>query len=122
MSNSRRMQEMEFELALLGVLEDLYELNIRVEGDPLNRRKNGYATLRFDYHYPNGNQGDVKVDVSIEGVANATFSFAADFDDSASVYRAADDCEELALAIREYLGDGPELDLFDQEFQRRWDD
>jgi len=116
------MQEMEFELALLGVLEDLYELNIRVDGDPLNRRKNGYATLIFDYHYPNGNQGDVKIDVSIEGVANATFSFAADFDDSASVYRAADDCEELALTLREFLGDEPSVDLLDEEFGRRWDD
>jgi hypothetical protein len=38
------------------------------------------------------------------------------------VYRAADDCEELALAIREYLGDEPSLDLLDHDFDRRWDD
>ncbi len=122
MSSSRRMQQMEFELALLGVLEDLYDLNIRVEGDPLNRRRNGYATLIFDYDYPNGHPGDVKIVVSIAGVANASFSFAADLNDSENLFHAVDDCEELALTIREYLGDEPDADPLEQEFGRRWDD
>ncbi|MBW2282046.1 MAG: hypothetical protein JRG76_04075 [Deltaproteobacteria bacterium] len=119
MKQTQRLDEMEFELALIGALEDLYGVNVRVQGDPLNRRRDGYSTLEFDYFSSEPGSDDVKVVVSIEGVPGASFSFNADFQDSESVMRAADDCENLALAVRESAGNssvenaGPD---------RRWDD
>ncbi len=110
---------MEFELALIGALEDLYSVNVRVQSDPLNRRCDGYATLEFDYFSAEPDSDDVKVVVSIEGVPGASFAFTADFDDPDSVLRAADHCEDLALAVGEYLGSrtpGQETPA------RRWDD
>ena len=38
MRQTQRLDEMEFELALIGALEDLYGVNVRVHDDPLNRR------------------------------------------------------------------------------------
>ncbi len=119
MRQTQRLDEMEFELALIGALEDLYGVNVRVHGDPLNRRRDGYATLEFDYFSAERGSRDMKVVVSIEGAPGASFSFRAGFDDADSVLRAADDCEDLALAVRAHLGqqtpdqDGP---------SRRWDD
>ena len=119
MKQTRRLDEMEFELALIGALEDLYGVNARVQGDPLNRRRDGYATLEFGYFSPELDSDDVKVVVSIEGVPGASFSFTADFDDPDSVLSAADGCEDLALAVRESIDQrGPDED----GPSRRWDD
>ena len=124
MRQTQRLDEMEFELALIGALEDLYGVNVRVQGDPLNRRRTGYATLEFDYFSAEPDSEDVKVVVSIEGVPGASFSFTADFEDPDSVARAADDCENLALAVREVTGPeraGPHIPQDDGR-ARRWGD
>jgi hypothetical protein len=125
MPRSRRLDEMEFELALVGALEDMYGVAVCVHGDPLNRRRKGYGTLGFDYFCcetedPDAG-GEVKVVVSVQGVPGGSFSFTADFSEPDSVLRAAEDCEDLALAIREQLGDaddGPPAD--DAGLDRRW--
>lgn len=124
MRRSRRLDEMEFELALVGALEDMYGVAVRVDGDPLDRRRRGYATLEFDYFRADSDDDedgdDMKVVVSIHGVPGASFSFGVDLADPDSVLSAAEDCEDLALAVRESLGseDGPEDDVLD----RRWND
>ncbi len=126
MRSSQRLDEMEFELSLVGVLEDMYGINVRVKGDPLNRRRKGYATLEFGYFYPEGGADDpeageqVKVVVSVQGVPGASFSFTADLEGPDSVMRAADDCENLALAIREHVAGEPTPG--DEDVDRRWTD
>lgn len=128
MRRSRRLDEMEFELALVGALEDMYGVAVRVHGDPLDRRRKGYATLEFDYFCSESEDpdapDDVKVVVSIQGVPGASFSFTADFQDADSVQRAAEDCEDLALAIREWLGDADEAEELPEgdAIDRRWND
>ena len=124
MPSSRRLQEMEFELSLVGVLEDMYGLKVRAAADPLNRRARGYATLHFDYHYPESSGDEVKIVVSIKGVSGSTFSFSADFGSVHRSARVADDCEDLGLAIHEFLGVDSGLDayLMEQAYDRRWDD
>ncbi len=126
MRSSQRLEEMEFELALVGVLEDMYGINVRVQGDPLNRRLKGYATLEFGYFYSEGGVEDpeadeeVKVVVSVQGVPGASFSFTADLQGPDSVMHAADDCENLALAIRQHLAGEPSPG--DEVIDRRWTD
>ncbi len=126
MRSSQRLDEMEFELSLVGVLEDMYGINVRVKGDPLNRRRKGYATLEFGYFYPEGGADDpeageqVKVVVSVQGVPGASFSFTADLEGPDSVMRAADDCENLALAIRQHVAS--EATPSDEVVDRRWTD
>ncbi len=111
--------ELEFELALTGVLEDIYDLKVRTESDLLNRRRNGYATLEFHYQYDQGSS-DVKVVVSIQGVPGSSYVLQADFSDADSIAESADDCEELAMAVAARLGsvDDPRS----SEQWRRWDD
>ena len=124
MRRSQRLEEMEFELALVGALEDTYGVAVRVHGDPLNRRRKGYATLDFGYFCSEGEDldagEDVKVVVSIRGVPGASFSFTANFSEPDSVIRAAEDCENLALAVREQAGGESLPD--DEELDRRWND
>ena len=64
----------------------------------------------------------MKVVVSVQGVPGASFSFTADFSEPDSVLRAAEDCEDLALAIREHLGDAGDDPPSDETFDRRWND
>lgn len=118
MARSRKLQELEFELALTGVLEDIYDLRVRSERDLLDRRTRGYVVLEFRYEYGSGEE-DVKVVVSIQGVPDASFPLRADFSDSASIIQSAERCEDLAWAVQLHL-DG----LQSQEAQsgRRWDD
>ncbi len=126
MHSSQRLDEMEFEISLVGVLEDMYGINVRVKGGPLNRRRKGYSTLEFGYFYPEGGADDpeageeVKVVVSVQGVPGASFSFMADLQGPDSVMRAADDCENLALAIRQHVAGEPTPG--DEVVDRRWTD
>ena len=120
MASKQRLGEMEFELALVGVLEDIYALRARADGDALNRRSRGYATLEFDYHCSDASSGNAKVGVTIRGVPDASFAFALDFGCSESILRAADECEGLALAIRDHVGSTESDEMF--EFERRWED
>lgn len=126
MRRSQRIDEMEFELALVGVLEDMYGINVRVHGDPLNRRHKGYAVLEFGYFHSEAGAGDpeageeVKIVVSVQGVPEVSFSFRADLQRPDSVIRAADDCENLALAIRQRLAGEPTPG--DGVIDRRWTD
>ena len=115
---ARRLQEMEFEIALTGVLDDIYDLPVRSERDPLERRTRGSAVLAFAYPYDNDSP-TVKVVVSIAGIEDATFTVNADFSNSESILESAECCEDLALAIREYLETRHPDDVV---LERRWDD
>ena len=94
--------ELEFELALTGVLEDIYDLKVRTERDLLNRRRNGYTTLEFHYQYDRGSS-DVKDVGSIPGVPGSSYVLHADFSDADRISESAEDCEELAMAVASYL-------------------
>ncbi len=115
MASPRKLQEMEFELVLTGVLEDVYDLAVRSDRDPLERRDHGMVVLHFDYEYDRG--GHAKVVVSIVGEASSTFALQADFSNSETILESAEPCEDLALAVRarlEALGVDP------SELDRRW--
>jgi len=99
MAGADRMLEMDFELALTANLEEIYGLQVRVDGDPLNRRKAGYTTLRFQYAYPSRDPADAKVDVSVVGQNGSSHSFRVDLTCADSIEQAAAGCEDLAFAI-----------------------
>lgn len=103
MARVRNVQEVEFELALTGTLEDIYDLLVRSERDTLNRRKNGYATLDFAYEYRGDESDDVKVAVSLRDLPDVSFTLRADFSSPDAIAESAEDCEELALAVRAHL-------------------
>lgn len=121
MGKQQRLQEMEFELALTGTLEDIYDLDVRMDKDPLNRRANGYATLSCDYHTAVSDPDEVKIVVSIEGVKGSSFAFRADFSNSESIVDSAEQCEALAMAVQAHL-DGPAGCEPDVPLGRRVDD
>jgi hypothetical protein len=120
MASEQRLGELEFELALIGVLGDVYGVSARVRGDALNRRSCGYATLEFAYDHPENASGNTKVVVTICDVPDCSFAFSPDFSCSESIVRAVDECEDLALAVRDHLGSSDSWE--ELEFERRWDD
>jgi hypothetical protein len=121
MSGTQRLQEMEFELALTGNLEEIYGLRVRADGDPLNRRRAGYTTLCFGYQYEESHSASARVRVEIEGRKRPAFRFEVDLANPDAVEKAASDCEALALGIRSYLEDHP-VAAEQQPARRREDD
>jgi hypothetical protein len=121
MSGTQRLQEMEFELALTGNLEEIYGLKVRADGDPLNRRRAGYTTLCFGYQYEEQDPSSARVRVEIEGRRRPAFRFEVDLANPDAVEKAASDCEALALGIRSYLEDHP-ASVEQHDERRREDD
>jgi len=111
-TSRRRLREMEFEHALTGVLEDNYDLHVRVEGDPLERRRDSFAWLAFDYTYLTENEDTTKVVVSVAD-APLSCSFRVDLEDPDDIARACEDCEDLALGLSQRLGRDPLDDFLD---------
>ena len=122
MSGTQRLQEMEFELALTGNLEEIYGLRVRADGDPLNRRRAGYTTLCFGYQYDEGASSSARVRVEIEGRKRPAFRFEVDLANPDAVEKVASDCEALALGIRSYLEDHPAATPAEQQQARRRED
>lgn len=121
MSGMQRLQEMEFELALTGNLEEVYGLRVRADGDPLNRRRAGYTTLCFGYQYEDGKPSNARVRVEIEGRRRPAYRFEVDLSNPDDVEHAAADCEALAFGIRTYLEHHP-LPSDGSSARRREDD
>lgn len=120
--------ELEFELALTGVLEDIYDLKVRTDRDLLNRRRTGYTTLEFQYQYDESSS-EVKVVLSVKGETDSSFVLHADFRDADTISESAENCEEVALALRrvvdgenEQPDGGRRLDDERSPDGRRWDD
>lgn len=121
MGGTHRLEEMDFEMALTANLEEVYGLQVRAEGDPLNRRKNGYTTLQFGYTYRDDkNPSMARVKVGIEGRKRPSYRFDVDLADPDSVETAADDCEALAMGIRALLEQRSES--MSSDFSRREED
>jgi hypothetical protein len=102
----------DFELALMDVLETDYDLDVRRANDKLNRRRNGVATLHFEYS-KNGDPENWKVVVNI------------DYSSEDAMEESVADCESLALAIGSYLEEYREQSVTSGacgELHRRWDD
>ena len=118
MASPHRVQELEFELALTGILEDVYDFPVRAEADPLDRRTDGCAVLRFDYQR-DADSSDVKIVVAIDGASDASYAMRGDFTNSATILESAELCEELAIAIGAWL-EASSSD--DGRPARRWDD
>ena len=112
---TKRCMELEFELAVTGILEDIYDLQVCTKGDAVNRRRSGYAALAFDYEY---GEELAKVVIRIDGCPES-FAMEADLETPEDAIQSAQDCEDLALAIRTHLDSLPGAD---DSSQRRWDD
>ena len=104
MGGTHRLQEMDFEMAITSNLEEVYGLQVRADGDPLNRRVNGYTTLHFAYAYKDTkNPSLARVKVAIGGRRRPTYRFDVDLSDPDAVESSADGCEDLAMGIRAHL-------------------
>ena len=106
---------MELELALTGMLEDVYDLAVRSDRDPLERRGQGMVTLHFDYEYDG--KDEAKVVVSIVGAESSSFALQVDFSNSETILESAEHCEDLALAVRARLDT---LGVDPSDLDRRW--
>ena len=116
MARPYKLKELEFESALTGVLEDVYDLAVRSSRERLERR--GCAVLEFAYEY-GSRDSEVKVVVSIEGPQEASFSIPADFSDSWTIAESADPSDDLAWAVQQRL---EEIGGGVSPMMRRWDD
>ncbi len=124
-SDDRRELESEFELALIDVLEQDYDLGVRLPDDAWNRRRSDVATLRFKFRWDDG-EARAKVVVSIEGKRNSSNVMFVDFGSSEAIERAAEDCEALALNVFAWLEECREKTVVTRQRKRserrRWDD
>ncbi len=102
MSNSRTRLQRDFETALVDVLSQDYNLDVRNERDPLERRRRDTATLRFAYHHQGGSSR-ARVVISVDGVPGFSNLLPVNFRSRAAVLRAAEDCEALARFIDDHL-------------------
>jgi len=93
---SPRYWELEFEMAIAGYLTDDCGLRVHVEGDALNRRRSGYATLRFQYVYPQGADGPAQVSISVPELPACAESFSLPLQDFADQADVAELCSPLA--------------------------
>jgi len=121
--NSKRLRE-DFELALMDVLETDYDLDVRRANDKLNRRRNGVATLHFEYP-KNGDPDNWKVVVTIEGVEESAHTLNIDYSSEDAMEESVADCESLALAIGSCLEEYREQSVTSgacSDPHRRWDD
>jgi hypothetical protein len=101
MDAERVGREREFETLLIEVLTQDYDLPVRHGGDRLERRRRGFASLAFEYHYSSPTQA--KVIVSIEGLPSFSNLLPLDFSTPESIASCAEDCEALALFLMEHL-------------------
>ena len=113
---SKRCQQLEFELAVTGILEDVYDLDVCAAGDPMNRRSQGIATLEFEYGKLDGSS--TKVEVRIQGQPE-TFPMTVNFSSPESIIESAQRCEDLAKAVQSLMD---ERGGSTGDFERRWDD
>jgi hypothetical protein len=119
----RRKLEGQFERALLDVLEQDWDLEVRLPDDRLNRRRSRVATLRARYRW--STRGKATAILSIEGDAHSSHLIPVDFSSTESIEEAAEDCEALALSVSSWLDDrhAGELDgARAASGGRRWDD
>jgi hypothetical protein len=97
----RMQREREFEMVLIEVLTQDWDLPVRRAGERVERRRRGGATLAFDYHYSSPAQA--KVVVGIEGLQSFSNVLFVDFSSSETIARSAEQCEALALVLMEHL-------------------
>ena len=120
----KKKLEQSFEELLIEVLTQDYDLAVRRDADPIERRMNGTATLMFKYQYVPGTN-EAKVIVGVAGTDEFSNVFVIDFSDSEAVERSAEDCEALALYLSEHLQERDE-ELYhayeDDALGRREDD
>ncbi len=95
----RRIAELEFESALVCALEDGYGLLVRTEGDKINRRRRGHASLAFDYAYDSPQGSRALVTVHLVELEDVSQQFRVDLADRDAIEAAVADAEPLALAI-----------------------
>lgn len=120
MAANRKELERELELAVVDVLEQDYDLDVRLGSDSWNRRRKNVATLQFQYHWQD-NAPRAKVVIGIDGDAATSHVLMADFSDSETIERCAEDCEALALSVHAWLEKHREREG-NGAYQRRWDD
>jgi hypothetical protein len=123
--SERRELESEFELALIDVLEQDYDLAVRLPDDAWNRRRSDVATLRFKFRWDEA-EPRAKVIVSIEGKRNSSNVMFVDFASAEAIERSAEECEALALNVFAWLEECREQAALAREHRRgkrrRWDD
>ncbi len=126
MSDARQSLQQELEIAVVDVLEQDYDLEVRLPKDDWNRRRRRVATLHFDYRW-DAQPTHARVVVTIEGLESRAHVLHADFSTAESIERSAEDCESLALSVYTFLQEGRESDATVEHpalggVTRRWDD
>lgn len=102
-TSRRSTLERSFEEMLVDVLTQDHDLDVRRAQDPLDRRRNGVASLQFDFHWDTDEHA--KVVVTVEGVDDFSNMARVDFRSEDTMAASAEDCEALALFLTEHLSE-----------------
>ena len=102
MSKERSELELQFEKALVDVLAHDRGLSVRHPEDPLDRRRQSVATLRFVYRYSQDG-AEAKAVVSVEGAKKFSSVLPVDFGNKRGIESSAENCESLASFLHEHL-------------------
>ena len=102
MSSKHTAHKREFEHALLEVLEQDYNLQVRADGDHFERRTRGVASLQFQYEHDTTHPKEAKVVVTVAGVEEFSYTLFVDLSKPASIRESAECCEDLAEALVDY--------------------
>lgn len=101
--SQRGALERSYEEALVDVLTQDHDLDVRRAKDPLERRHNGVASLHFDFHWNAG--AEAKVVITVAGVDDFSTMARVDFGSEDAMQRCAEDCEALALFLTGHLSE-----------------
>ncbi len=126
MSEDRGDLELRFEKALIEVLLQDYDLDVRHSDDCLERRHQGVATLSFTYRYPPDSTNATAI-VSVDGAGHFSNVLPVDFRNRKGIESSAENCETLVEFLRSHIAECRENDLDAEEsdplkYGRRDDD
>ncbi len=102
--------ELRFEKALIEVLSQDYDLDVRLSADSLDRRREGVATLSFSYRYP-PDKNSAKAIISVDGAGHFSNVLPVDFRNRKGIESSAENCRTLVEFLKGHLAECREKEL-----------
>ncbi len=110
MSEDQGELELRFEKALIDVLSQDYDLDVRQSNDCLDRRREGVATLSFVYRYA-PDKTSAKAVISVVGAGHFSNVLPVDFHNRKGIERSAENCKTLVEFLKSHLAECREKEL-----------
>ena len=126
MSEDRDELELRFEKALIDVLVQDNDLDVRHSDECLDRRREGVATLSFAYRH-SADKISAKAVITVDGAGHFSTLLPVDFRNRKGIERSAENCQTLVEFLKSHLAECREKELDTEEhgplkYGRRDDD